>query len=59
MKVFECFVTYPTIASFYVALHPKLEMQMTYNEDATGGMVKVFIDIGKIIMTTNVVIFLF
>lgn len=40
-------------------LHPELEMQMTYYEDAMGGIVKVFIDIEKIIMTTNVVIFLF
>lgn len=52
-------MTHPTIALFYVALHPELEMQMTYNEDATGGIVKVSIDVEKIIMTANVVIFLF
>ena len=52
-------MTYPTIASFYVTLHPELEMKMTYNEDATGGIVKVLIDIEKLIMIANVVISLF
>ena len=52
-------MTYPTIDLFYVALHPELEMKMTYNEDATGGIVKVLIDIEKLVMIANVVISLF
>ena len=38
-EAFEYFIgIYPTIASFYVALRPDLELQMTYNEGAKGGV---------------------